>query len=277
MFDIALYLKQIREAAEFIRGLGAPAPRVGVICGTGMGALAHKVADQTVVPYDRIPHFPLSTVESHHGNLVLGRLGGKPVMVMQGRFHFYEGYSMKQVTFPVRVMQALGVSELIVMNAVGSMNPLIRRGSLVLIDDHINLMGDNPLLGPNDETLGPRFPDMSRPYDAGMREIAKQVAMEAGIVLKEGVLIAVQGPNLETRAEYRMFQRLGADVVSMSTVPEVLVAVQGGIKTVAISTVTDECLPDSLEPADIGKIIEIACAAEPRLETLVTGILDRIA
>ncbi|MEN6624648.1 MAG: purine-nucleoside phosphorylase [Candidatus Sumerlaeia bacterium] len=276
MFDLQKYIAQIREAADFVRSLNAPAPRVGIICGTGMGALANKVADPTIVSYVRIPHFPLSTVESHHGNLVLGRLAGQPVMVMQGRFHFYEGYTMKQVTFPVRVMQELGVKELIIMNAVGSMNPLIKRGSLVLVDDHINMMGDNPLLGTNHDGLGPRFPDMSCPYDKPMRAIAREVAMEAGIDLKEGVLVAVQGPNLETRAEYRMFKAMGADIVSMSTVPEVLVAVHAGIRTIAISTVTDECLPDCLEPAQIDEIIKTACAAEGRLEKLITGILSRM-
>lgn len=276
MFDIQQYLTQIREAADFIRSRHAQAPRVGIICGTGMGALAEKVEDKTVIPYKEIPNFPLSTVESHSGNLMLGTLAGQPVMVMQGRFHFYEGYTMKQVTFPVRVMRALGADSLIVMNAVGSMNPLIKAGSLVLVDDHINFMGDNPLIGPNSETLGPRFPDMSSPYCPRLRQLCREVALDAKIRLDEGVLVAVAGPNLETRAEYRMFQILGADIVSMSTIPEVIVGNHAGMKVMAISTVTDNCLPDALKPAELSEIIAAAQAAEPRLEVLVTGVLARM-
>ncbi len=276
MVEIQRYIQQIEEAAATVLAARAHAPRVGIICGTGMGGLAEKVQDAHVIPYDAIPHFPVSTVESHHGNLVLGTLGGQPVVVMQGRFHFYEGYTMKQVTFPVRVMKALGVRELIVMNATGSVNPLIPRESLVLVDDHVNLLGDNPLLGPNDERLGPRFPDMSCPYDKGLRELARAAARAAGIVLHEGVMVAVPGPNLETRAEYRMFQRLGIDIVTMSTIPEILVAVHAGIRAMAISTVTDECLPDRLEPADIREIIAVARAAEPKLEKLILGVLERL-
>jgi purine-nucleoside phosphorylase len=276
MFDIQAYRKQIEEAAAAIRTQAQSAPTVGVICGTGMGALAEKVEGKRVLPYDTIPHFPVSTVESHKGNLMLGTLGGKSVVVMQGRFHYYEGYTMKQVTFPVRVMRALGVTHVIVMNAVGSMNPLIPRGSLVLVDDHINLMGDNPLIGPNAEELGPRFPDMSCPYDKAMREVARAVALDARLVLHEGVMVAVTGPNMETRAEYRMFQTIGADIVSMSTVPEILVANHAGMKAIAISTVTDACLPDSLKAVDLSEIIAVAQAAEPRLEKLVTGIVAHL-
>jgi purine-nucleoside phosphorylase len=276
MFDLKEYIRQIDEAAAFVRERQPLAPRVGVICGTGMGALAEKVQDRIVVPYDQIPHFPVSTVESHKGNLMLGTLAGKPVMVMQGRFHFYEGYAMKQVTFPVRVMKALGCEALVVMNATGSMNPLIPRGAIVLVDDMINFMGDNPLLGPNDERLGPRFPDMSQPYDKALRQILREVALEAKIRLHEGVMIAVAGPNLETRAEYRAFRRLGADIVTMSTVPETLVARHAGMRVVALSTVTDNCLPDALEPAILDEIIAVAQAAEPRLEKLVMGLLARM-
>lgn len=276
-FDIKEYIARIDAATAHIRaakdGFG---PRVGIICGTGMGGLADKVEDKTVVPYDQIPHFPVSTVESHHGNLMLGMLAGQPVMVMQGRFHRYEGYSLKEVTFPVRVMKAMGCSELIVMNAVGSMNRLIPRGSIVLVSDLINLMGDNPLIGPNDEALGPRFPDMSEPFDQDMRRIAREVALENGMRLHEGVMVAVTGPNLETRAEYRMFQTIGADIVTMSTVPETLVANHAGLRTIALSTVTDECLPDALQPAVFEEIVAVARAAEPRLEALVTGILARL-
>jgi purine-nucleoside phosphorylase len=276
MIDIQHYIAQIDEAAAFIRSRQKQAPRVGIVCGTGMGALADKVEHKIVVPYDEIPHFPVSTVESHHGNLMLGILAGKPVMVMQGRFHYYEGYTMKQVVFPVRVMRALGCDTLVVMNAVGSMNPLIPRGSIVLVDDMINFMGDNPLLGPNDEKLGPRFPDMSEPFDKGLREKLRDAALEARIRLHEGVLVAVAGPNLETRAEYRMFRRIGADIVTMSTIPETLAARHGGMRVVALSTVTDECLPDALKEAKLEEIIAVAQSAEPRLETLVTGLLGRM-
>ncbi len=276
MFDLSAYRRQIEEAAAQIRMRDARPPRVGIICGTGMGRLADKVGEPVVTPYEQIPHFPLSTVESHHGNLVTGRLGGQPVFVMQGRFHYYEGYTMREITFPVRVMQALGVRELIIMNAVGSMNPLIGRGSIVLVDDHINLMGDNPLIGPNDAELGPRFPDLSRPYDRALRERLHEVALARGIRLHDGVMVAVTGPNLETRAEYRMFQRLGVDIVSMSTVPEVIVANHAGMRVVAISTVTDACLPDALAPVDIAEIINAACAAEPLLDLLISGLLESL-
>jgi purine-nucleoside phosphorylase len=275
-FDLQAYIRSIEEAAASIRQRHGRAPKVGVICGTGMGALAEKVENRTVIPYETIPHFPVSTVESHKGNLVLGELGGRSVMLMQGRFHFYEGYSMKQVTFPVRVMKALGCEAMIVMNAVGSMNKLIPKGSLVLINDHINMMGDNPLIGPNDESLGPRFPDMSEPYSRQLIRIGEEVALQAGLKVHQGVLVAVTGPNLETAAEYRMFQIIGADCVTMSTVPEVIVANHAGLKVLGISTVTDECLPDRLEPAHLEEIIAVAQSAEPRLERLVTGVLHRI-
>lgn len=276
MFDLKAYIHQINEAADFIRSRHKTAPHVGVICGTGMGNLADRVEKKTVIPYYEIPHFPVSTVESHKGNLMLGELSGRPVMVMQGRFHYYEGYDMRQVTFPVRVMKALGCRAMVVMNAVGSMNPLIPMGSLMLITDQINMMGDNPLIGPNDESLGPRFPDMSEPFNRKLIQIGREVALEAKIRAHEGVVIAVSGPNLETAAEYRAFRRLGADCVTMSTIPEVIVANHAGLKVIGISTVTDNCLPDSLKPAHLEDIIKVAQAAEPRLETLVLGILKRI-
>lgn len=275
-FDVQAYIRQIGEAAALLRERHSKAPEVGIICGTGMGALAEKVQGATVIPYGQIPHFPLSTVESHDGNLMLGELAGRRVMVMQGRFHYYEGYSMREVTFPVRVMKALGCKAMIVMNAVGTVNSMMPRGSLMLIRDQINLMGDNPLIGPNDESLGPRFPDMSQPYDRRLIEIAEQVALEAGIKVQQGVLVAVSGPNLETSAEYRMFQILGADAVTMSTIPEVIVANHAGMKVVGISTATDNCFPDALEPAALEDILAVARSAEPRLEKLVTGILGRI-
>jgi len=267
----------IDEAAAAIRARRDIRPRVGIICGTGMGALANAVENATVIPYDQIPHFPLSTVESHKGNLMLGTLSGVDVFVMQGRFHFYEGYTLKQVTFPVRVMKALGCEYMIVMNAVGSMNPFIKKGSLVFLHDQINMMGDNPLIGPNDETLGPRFPDMSEPYNRKFIALAEDVALKAGIATFRGVCIAVTGPCLETPAEYRAFRQMGADVVTMSTIPEVIVAVHAGLKVLGISTVTDECYPDALKPAEISEIIAAAQSAEPRLDKIVKGVLARLS
>lgn len=267
---------QVQTAAETVRGRRALAPEVGIILGTGLGGLAREIAIEAEVPYDQIPGFPLSTVETHAGKLLLGRLGGRPVVAMQGRFHRYEGYDLQQVTFPVRVLHALGARTLIVSNACGGMNPLWAPGDLVLISDHINLLGDNPLVGPNDERLGPRFPDMSAPYDAELRAFARAAALELGIVLREGVYVAVSGPNLETRAEYRMLRTMGADVVGMSTVPEVIVANHQGMRTVGISIVTDQCLPDALEPAEIGKIIATANRAEPSLTRLITTLVERL-
>lgn len=266
----------IDEAAASIRSRRDIRPRVGIICGTGMGSLADRVENKTIIPYDEIPHFPISTVESHHGNLMLGTLSGVDVFVMQGRFHFYEGYTMKQVTFPVRVMKALGCEAMIVMNATGSMNPFIKKGSLVILQDQINMMGDNPLIGPNDETLGPRFPDMSEPYSRKLIALAEDVALKAGIPTYRGVCIAVTGPCLETAAEYRAFRLMGADVVTMSTIPEVIVANHAGMKVLGISTVTDECYPDNLKPAEISEIIAAAQAAEPKLDVIVRGVLERL-
>jgi purine-nucleoside phosphorylase len=269
--------EQIREAVEFIRSKTALEPEVGIILGTGMGAMAGEVESDVVIDYQDIPHFPVSTVESHAGKLHMGTFMGKRVFMMQGRFHYYEGYTMQQITFPVRVMCALGAQTLIVMNAVGSMNKLIPPGSLVLVQDHINLMGDNPLIGPNDDELGPRFPDMSQPYDRELIALAEQVALEKQIPnVHRGIMVAVTGPNLETAAEYRMFQRIGADIVTMSTVPEVIVAVHAGMRVLAISTVTDSCLPDALKPATLEEILRVAAETEPRLSKLVRGVLERL-
>ena len=267
---------RVQAAAAVVRGRGALVPEVGIILGTGLGGLAGEIAIETEVPYGDIPGFPLSTVETHAGRLLLGRLGGRPVLAMQGRFHRYEGYDLQQVTFPVRVLHALGARTLIVSNACGGMNPLWGPGDLVLLSDHINLLGDNPLVGPNDERLGPRFPDMSAPYDPELRLLARQVALELGIVLREGVYVAVPGPNLETRAEYRMLRMMGADVVGMSTVPEVIVAGHQGMRTIGISIITDQCLPDALEPADIARIIATAGRAEPQLTRLITTMVERL-
>ncbi|HEX2611891.1 MAG TPA: purine-nucleoside phosphorylase, partial [Gemmatimonadales bacterium] len=264
MTSVSLF-DEIRSAVDAVREITTLKPSVGIILGTGLGQLAESIEIEATLPYERIPGFPLSTVESHAGRLLLGRLGRRPVVAMQGRFHRYEGYSLNAVTFPVRVMHGLGAETLIVSNACGGMHPLWAPGDLVLLSDHINLLGDNPLIGSNDERLGARFPDMSAPYDPELRALARSVARELGIVLREGVYVAVPGPNLETRAEYRMLRALGADVVGMSTVPEVIVAAHAAMRTIGLSIITDQCLPDALEPADINRIIDTARRAEPSL------------
>lgn len=266
----------IAAAVAAIRAQSALVPDVAIILGTGLGGLAQAMTVEASIAYDRIPGFPLSTVESHSGRLLLGTLGTRRVVAMQGRFHRYEGYSLQQVTFPVRVLRALGATTLVVSNACGGMNPLWAPGDLMLIADHINLLGDNPLIGPNDASLGARFPDMSAPYDAELRELARTVARERAMTLREGVYVAVQGPNLETRAEYRMLRAMGADVVGMSTVPEVIVAVHSGMRVLGCSIITDQCLPDALEEASLDRILAIAARAEPHLTTLVQGVLERM-
>jgi purine-nucleoside phosphorylase len=269
-------LDAIAAAADAVRARFSRTPAAAVILGSGLGALGREIAVETTIDYRDIPGFPLSTVESHAGRLLCGTLGGKAVVAMQGRFHRYEGYTLQQVTFPVRVLRALGAPVLIVSNACGGMHPLWQAGDLMLIADHINLLGDNPLVGPNDDRLGPRFPDMSEPYDASLRALARDVALAEGFTLREGVYAAVAGPNLETRAEYRMLRSCGADVVGMSTVPEVIVAVHGGMRVLGLSIITDMCLPDALEPASFDAIIGVANAAEPRLTAVVRGVLERL-
>ena len=268
--------EQIALAAQAVRERFDGRPTVGVILGTGLGALAREIELDVAISYGDIPGFPLSTVESHEGRLLCGSLGGKTVVAMQGRFHLYEGYSAQQVTLPVRVLRALGADTLIVSNACGGMNPLWDPGDLMLIADHINLLGDNPLIGPNDERLGPRFPDMSQPYDARLRELARDVALREKILLREGVYVAVPGPNLETRAEYRFLRTIGADVVGMSTVPEVIVAVHGGMRVLGISIITDRCLPDALEPAVLADILGVANVAEKKLRVLVRRVIEEL-
>ncbi len=267
---------QMQDAVNFIRSHTASTPSVGIILGTGLGGLVEEIETEIVLEYKDIPHFPISTVESHKGKLIFGKLGGKSVVAMQGRFHFYEGYTLKQVTFPVRVMHALGVRSLLISNAAGGMNPTFRRGDIMVIYDHINLIGDNPLIGPNDETLGPRFPDMSEAYSEHYIELAESVALEERIPLRKGVFVAVAGPNLETRAEYRFLRGIGADVVGMSTVPENIVAIHMGMKVLAFSIITDECFPDALEPVDVPSIIKIANGTEPRLRALMKGVIARL-
>jgi purine-nucleoside phosphorylase len=251
-------------------------PEVGIILGTGLGAFAAAMRDAVSIPYGEIPGFPRTAVEGHAGELIVGRLGGRPTAVLSGRAHFYEGHGMKAVTFPVRVLRAIGVDTLIVNNATGGMNPLHEAGDLVLVVDHINLMGDNPLLGPNEDSLGPRFPDMSEPFDRALARLAKTVALEENIPLREGVFVGVAGPNLETRAEYRFLRAIGADVVGMSLVPETIVAVHGGMRVLAFAVVTDTCFPDALEPVDIPKILANAAKAEPFLTRLVTRVVERL-
>jgi len=269
-------LEAIEAAADVVRARFPAIPDAAIVLGTGLGALAKEIDVAATIEYSDIPGFPLSTVESHAGRLLCGSLGGKTVVAMQGRFHRYEGYSLQQVTFPVRVLHALGARTLLVSNACGGMREEWGPGDLMLIADHINLLGDNPLIGENDDRLGPRFPDMSAPYDAELRAFARAVARERGIELREGVYVAVTGPNLETRAEYRMLRRLGADVVGMSTVPEVIVAVQGGMRVLGVSIITDQCIPETLVPAALATILATAGRAEPKLTALVRGVLERL-
>jgi purine-nucleoside phosphorylase len=267
---------QRAEAATFIQEHFETAPEYLLILGTGLGQLAEEMTVDTVLPYDEIPHFPVSTVESHAGKLLLGRLGGKPVMAMQGRFHYYEGYSMQQIVFPVRVAKALGVQTLLVSNACGGLNPNFQRGDIMLINDHINFLGDNPLMGPNDPDLGPRFPDMSAPYTERLMATAEQAALDLGIKMHQGVYLAVSGPMLETKAEYRYMRQLGADVVGMSTVPEVIAAVHMSMEVLGISVITDECFPDSLQPVSLDDVLEAAAMAEPQLTRVVVEVLKRL-
>ncbi len=267
----------IAGALETVRATTDSDPDVAVILGTGLGGLVEEIEVSAEIAYEDIPGFPLSTVESHAGRLLFGILGGKKVVAMQGRFHRYEGYSMQEIVFPVRVMHALGARTLIVSNACGGMNPLWKPGELMLLADHINLLGDSPLIGPNDDSLGPRFPDMSQPYDEELRAVARTVASELRIVLREGVYVAVTGPNLETRAEYRFLRGIGADVVGMSTVPEVIAAVHMSMRVLGVSIITDACLPDALKAVDVAHIIAIAAAAEPDLTRLVSAVLERMS
>ena len=267
---------QIEESARFIEERIRFAPSIGIILGTGLGALVDEIEIDRVIPYEEIPHFPVSTVETHKGNLVLGHLAGRPVVVMQGRFHYYEGYDLKQVTFPVRVMKRLGAQVLLVSNAAGGMNRNMKRGDLMLITDHINLLGDNPLRGPNDPELGPRFPDMSSVYDRELRELALQIALENGIYLHQGVYVALSGPNLETPAEYRFLITIGADAVGMSTVPEVIVAKHAGMRVFGISCITDLAIDGVVEPVSFEEIVNAAKEAEPKMTLIIRELVQRM-
>jgi purine-nucleoside phosphorylase len=264
---------QIEEAATFIRTQWSITPRAGIILGTGLGRLADEITDRVELPYEMLPHFARSTAPSHRGRLVCGQLAGQPVVAMEGRLHIYEGFNARQITFPVRVMKALGADVLIASNACGGLNPQYTRGDLMLIEDHINLLGDNPLIGPNDDRLGERFPDMCFAYDRGLLDLAAQIAREEQMVCHKGVYVAVAGPNLETRAEYRFLRTIGADVVGMSTVPEVIVGVHGKMRCLGVSIVTDMCLPDALHPVSLPEIVAAANAAEPKLRQLVRRVV----
>jgi purine-nucleoside phosphorylase len=265
--------QQIEEAVGEIRKHWQGTPHAGIILGTGIGPLVEEIDEEASIEYEAIPHFLRSTATGHRGRLVCGTLNSVPVVAMEGRFHAYEGYGMQQITLPVRVMKALGAELLIVTNACGGMNPIYARGDIMAIADHINLLGTNPLVGINDENLGPRFPDMSRPYDPELIDKALEIARRENFAAHQGVFVAVLGPNLETRAEYRFLRQIGADVVGMSTVPEVITAVHCGLRVIGLSIVTDVCLPDALAPVDVAEIIAAANAAEPNLRKIILGVL----
>ncbi len=267
----------INEACEAIRRQTSSTPAIGVILGTGLGGLVEEMRVDTTIDYADIPYFPLSTVESHKGRLLFGAIADTPVVVMQGRFHYYEGYTMQQVTFPVRVMHTLGVRTLIISNAAGGLNPQFRKGDIMVIADHINMLGDNPLIGPNDDSIGPRFPDMSEPYCDALIRTAEGIALEQRLHLQKGVFVAMAGPTLETRAEYRFLRTIGADAVGMSTVPENIVAIHSGMRVLGFSIITDECFPDALKPVDVPEIIRVANETEPRLRSLIRGVIGSIS
>lgn len=271
--------EEVKRAGDYIRERCSIKPKVGIILGTGLGALANQISKEpegACIPYQDLPGFPVSTAPGHKGQLTIGHLAGVPVVAMEGRFHLYEGYSVQEITFPVRVLKEIGCTHLFVSNACGGLNPIYRKGDIMIIDDHINLLGVNPLIGPNDERLGPRFPDLSEPYARELQELAIRCGLSQDLTLQRGVYAAMTGPNLETRAEYRYLRTIGADVIGMSTIPEVLVAVHQGTKVLGFSIVTDMCFPDSLEPVSIDEIIAVANAAEAKLARLVVAILEKL-
>jgi purine-nucleoside phosphorylase len=269
-------LTKINETVEYINSFKVNKPQVGIILGTGLGGLVNEIDIQHEIPYEEIPNFPVSTVESHSGKLIFGKMGNKNVVAMQGRFHYYEGYDMKQITFPVRVMKQLGIEYLLISNAAGTLNLGYKKASLMLITDHINLLPDNPLRGKNEDKLGPRFPDMSEPYDKNLNNKIRNIAKEMNITLHEGVYVAVSGPNLETKAEYKFLKKIGADAVGMSTVPEVIVANHMNLPCCAISVLTDECDPLHLEPVEISEILKAAALAEPFLTAIYKELVNRV-
>jgi purine-nucleoside phosphorylase len=267
---------RIEKAVGYIHKKTDLKPSVAVVLGSGLGNLSSQMVEEATIPFGKIPHFPTSGVEGHAGELVLGKIGAKRVAVMNGRVHYYEGYTMEEVTFPIRVLRALGAKKLVLTCAAGGMNPLHEKGDIVAIVDHINLTGDNPLIGPNDEKLGPRFPDMSQPYDREYVRLAEDIALEEKIRLRKGVFIGVAGPNLETAAEYRFLRMIGGDVVSMSMVAEDIVAIHGGMRVVGLAVVTDICLPDALGPASHREILRVAREAEPALSKLVFRLIEKM-
>jgi purine-nucleoside phosphorylase len=269
-------IPKIKETVDVIRNKVTGDFPVGIILGTGLGGLVKEIKIENQFDYGELPHFPLSTVESHNGKLIFGTIGDKKVVAMQGRFHYYEGYSMQQITYPVRVMKFLGVNILLVSNACGGMNPQFSRGDIMIMTDHINLLGDNPLIGKNEEELGPRFPDMSEPYSNELIKIAEKAALDNKVKIQKGVYIAVPGPNLETKAEYRFLRATGADVVGMSTVPENIVANHMGMKVLGISIITDECFPDFLKPVNVDEIIATAMGAEPKMTLIMKEVINRL-
>lgn len=269
-------LDKIKETLEFLRTKTSKDYEYGIILGTGLGALVKEIDIELTIDYEDIPNFPVSTVESHKGRLIFGTIHGEKVVAMQGRFHYYEGYTMQQITFPVRVMKYLGVKTLFVSNACGGMNPFYRRGDIMIMVDHINLLGDNPLIGKNYDELGPRFPDMSEPYSFDLIALAEEAALDNRIKLHKGVYVAVSGSSLETRAEYRFLRAIGADVVGMSTIPENIVANHMGMKVLGMSIVTDECFPESLKPVTLQEMLDAAGIAEPRMTKIFTEVIRRL-
>jgi purine-nucleoside phosphorylase len=265
--------EKIESARAHIAGRTRVKPSVGVILGTGLGPIAAQLEPDSDIPYGDIPHFASPTVDGHEGRWISGRIAGRPVAVMQGRFHFYEGHSMEDIAFPVRVMRALGVRTLLITNIAGGVNPAYRLGDMMVLADHINLLGGNPLIGRNEEAVGPRFPDMSQPYDRSLAARLAALGLEQGLALKRGVYACMSGPCLETAAEYRMLRILGADAVGMSTVPEVIAAVHAGLKVAALSLITDACDPDNLQPIDIPEIMRVAGEAEPKIAKLIRALI----
>jgi purine-nucleoside phosphorylase len=269
-------ISNINETLEVIRKFTTENYPVGIILGTGLGGLVKEIDVKHQIKYEDLPHFPISTVESHHGKLIFGSINGKNVVAMQGRFHFYEGYTMQQITYPVRVMKFLEVKTLLVSNACGGMNPQYRKGDVMIMVDHINMLGDNPLIGKNEDELGPRFPDMSEPYNYELIKLAENIALENKIKVQKGVYVSVPGPNLETRAEYRFLRATGADVVGMSTIPENIVANHMGMKVMGVSIVTDECFPETLKAVNVEEIIATAMQAEPKMTLIMKELIKRL-
>ncbi len=268
--------QMLKESLPALRSRITSEPRVGIVLGSGLQRIADACIVESTIPYSEIPHMPRSTAPSHRGQFLVGTWSGVPVMIMQGRVHYYEGYTMQQVTYGIRLMQVMGIRVLVLTNAAGALNPLFRRGDVMLVTDHINLTGDSPLIGPNDDEFGPRFPDMSDPYPESLRALARTVAIEQHITLREGVLVTVHGPNLETRSEYRFLRNIGADAVGMSVVPETIAAVHAGMRVLAFSILTDECFPDALRAVTADEIIAAAQEAAPKLERLVTALLPKL-